>query len=47
MKITDKITLTNEDNMQLMARYPDNYFDLAIGFINEQTEGIPNDILEF
>jgi len=21
---------TNEDNMQLMARYPDNYFDLAI-----------------
>jgi site-specific DNA-methyltransferase (adenine-specific) len=30
MKITDKITLTNEDNMALMARYPDNYFDLAI-----------------
>ena len=30
MKLTDKITLTNEDNMQLMARYPDNYFDLAI-----------------
>jgi site-specific DNA-methyltransferase (adenine-specific) len=30
MKITDKITITNEDNMQLMARYPDNYFDLAI-----------------
>ena len=30
MKITDKITLTNEDNMELMARYPDNYFDLAI-----------------
>jgi len=26
----DKITITNEDNMQLMARYPDNYFDLAI-----------------
>ena len=24
------ITLTNEDNMQLMARYPDNYFELAI-----------------
>ena len=22
--------ITNEDNMQLMARYPDNYFDLAI-----------------
>jgi site-specific DNA-methyltransferase (adenine-specific) len=30
MKITDKIELTNEDNMLLMARYPDNYFDLAI-----------------
>ena len=24
------ITITNEDNMQLMARYKDNYFDLAI-----------------
>ena len=22
--------ITNEDNMQLMARYEDNYFDLAI-----------------
>lgn len=30
MKITDKIELTNEDNMLLMARYPNNYFDLAI-----------------
>lgn len=30
MKITDKIEITNEDNMQLMARYPDKYFDLAI-----------------
>lgn len=30
MKLTDKITLTNEDNMELMARYPDNYFDLCI-----------------
>jgi site-specific DNA-methyltransferase (adenine-specific) len=30
MKITDKIELTNEDNMLLMSRYPDNYFDLAI-----------------
>ena len=26
---SDKITVTNEDNMELMARYPDNYFDLA------------------
>lgn len=30
MKLTDKIEITNEDNMKLMARYPDNYFDLAI-----------------
>ena len=30
MKITDKLTITNEDNMQLMSRYPDNYFDIAI-----------------
>jgi len=30
MQVTDKITITNEDNMELMARYPDNYFDLAI-----------------
>jgi site-specific DNA-methyltransferase (adenine-specific) len=30
MNITDKIQITNEDNMALMARYPDGYFDLAI-----------------
>ena len=30
MNITDKITITNEDNMELMKRYPDKYFDLAI-----------------
>lgn len=30
MKLTDKIEVTNEDNMALMDRYPDNYFDLAI-----------------
>lgn len=30
MQITDKLTITNEDNMQLMSRYPDNYFELAI-----------------
>jgi site-specific DNA-methyltransferase (adenine-specific) len=30
MRVTDKIEITNEDNMLLMARYPDNYFDLAI-----------------
>jgi len=30
MQLTDKIKITNEDNMLLMARYSDNYFDLAI-----------------
>jgi len=30
MHVTDKIQITNEDNMALMARYTDNYFDLAI-----------------
>jgi len=30
MKLTDKIEITNEDNMDLMSRYPDKYFDLAI-----------------
>jgi site-specific DNA-methyltransferase (adenine-specific) len=30
MQITDKIKITNEDNMELMTRYPDKYFDLAI-----------------
>jgi site-specific DNA-methyltransferase (adenine-specific) len=30
MQITEKIKITNEDNMALMARYPDKYFDLAI-----------------
>jgi site-specific DNA-methyltransferase (adenine-specific) len=30
MKWSDKITVTKEDNMQLIARYPDKYFDLAI-----------------
>jgi site-specific DNA-methyltransferase (adenine-specific) len=30
MKVTDRIQITNEDNMELMARYPDKYFDLAI-----------------
>jgi site-specific DNA-methyltransferase (adenine-specific) len=30
MKLTDKITITNEDNMDMMSRYPDKYFELAI-----------------
>ena len=30
MKVTCNIMITNENNMELMARYPDNYFDLAI-----------------
>jgi len=39
------LTITNEDNMALMARYPDKYFDLAIvdppyGIdINNQSQG--------
>jgi len=28
--MNDYINITCEDNMELMARYPDNYFDLAI-----------------
>ena len=41
------LNITNEDNMELMARYPDNYFDLAIvdppyGYGNKKT-----DILNF
>lgn len=44
MNLTDKITITNEDNMALMARYPDNYFDLAIvdppyGVLNKTKRG--------
>lgn len=30
MKLTDKIDLHYLDNMELMARYPDNHFELAI-----------------
>lgn len=30
MQVTEKIKITNEDNMYLMSRYPNNYFDLAI-----------------
>lgn len=30
MNLTDKITITNEDCMELMSRYPDKYFELAI-----------------
>ncbi len=30
MNITENIKLTNEDNMELMSRYTDKYFDLAI-----------------
>jgi len=30
MIINDYIEITNEDNMELMKRFPDNYFDLAI-----------------
>jgi site-specific DNA-methyltransferase (adenine-specific) len=30
MKVTEKINITNECNMELMSRYEDNHFDLAI-----------------
>lgn len=38
------ITISNEDNMQLMSRYPDKYFDLAIvdppyGILNKTARG--------
>ena len=29
-KAVGGLTITCEDNMKLMSRYPDNYFDLAI-----------------
>jgi site-specific DNA-methyltransferase (adenine-specific) len=42
-----KMKITNEDNMQLMSRYGDNYFDLAIvdppygiGNFNHQDKGV-------
>lgn len=28
------LNITNQDNMALMARYPDKYFDLAIVISN-------------
>jgi site-specific DNA-methyltransferase (adenine-specific) len=51
MQVTDKITITNEDNMLLMARYPDNYFDLAIvdppyGLGNRLVDGGGKDIMK-
>jgi site-specific DNA-methyltransferase (adenine-specific) len=30
MKVTDKITITNEDCMDLLRRTPDNFYDLAL-----------------
>ena len=40
------MNITNEDNMLLMARYPNNYFDLAIvdppyGIRIQQSGGTP------
>ena len=31
------LTITNEDNMVLMSRYPDNYFDKAMERIKNHT----------
>ena len=44
MKLNEYIEITNEDNMALMARYPDKYFDLAIidppfGILNKTKRG--------
>ena len=30
MKVTDKITITNEDCMELLKQTPDNYYSLAL-----------------
>ena len=30
MQITDKITITNEDCMELLKRTPDKFYDLAL-----------------
>lgn len=30
MKLNEYLEITNEDNMELMKRFPDNHFDLAI-----------------
>ena len=51
MKLTDKIEITCEDNMYLMTRYPDNYFDLAIvdppyGLGSRLVEGGGKDIMK-
>ena len=34
MQVTEKIYIENCDNMELMARYPDKFFDLAIVISN-------------
>ena len=44
MKLNEYIEITNEDNMDLMARYPDKYFDIAIidppyGILNKTKRG--------
>lgn len=44
MNITDKITITNEDCIDLLKRTPDNFYDLAIcdppyGLGNKTTQG--------
>ena len=44
MKLNEYIEITNEDNMELMARYPDKYFDIAIidppyGILNKTKRG--------
>ncbi len=51
MEITPEINITQEDNMELMARYEDNHFDLAIvdppyGIGNRLVDGGGKDIMK-
>ena len=44
MKLNEYIEITNEDNMELMKRYPDKYFNIAIidppyGILNKTKRG--------
>ena len=47
--ITHNLRKSTENFIDSKIKQPTNeeVLDFVIGFINEQTEGIPNDILEF
>ena len=48
-QITHNLRRSTENFMDSKIKEPTNeeVLDFVIGFINEQTEGIPNDILDF